>query len=73
VTTQFQFLKECCDILQTSFLDNFIEKQHLVVRLNEAEKFMAARENEIRQQMNAMVDHLKVQNERHILVYSCGS
>lgn len=59
--------------MQTSFLDNFIEKQHLVVRLNEAEKFMAARENEIRQQMNTMVDHLKVKNERYILVYSCDS
>lgn len=73
MTTQFQFLKECCDILQTNLLDDFIEKQHLVVRLNEAEKFMAARENEIRQQMNTMLDHLKVKNERYILVYSCGS
>lgn len=37
-----------------------MEKQHLVARLDETEKYLSGREFEIHQQMNAMLDHLKV-------------
>jgi hypothetical protein len=58
--SQFQFLKECCDILQSSLLEEFMEKQHLVSKLNDTEKYLWACEFETRKRMNTMIDHLKV-------------
>ncbi|KAI9280822.1 hypothetical protein BC943DRAFT_330376 [Umbelopsis sp. AD052] len=57
--SQFQFLKECCDILQSSLLDVFMEKQHLVSKLNDTEKYLRACEFETRQDMDKMLNHLK--------------
>ncbi|KAI8577357.1 hypothetical protein K450DRAFT_273822 [Umbelopsis ramanniana AG] len=58
--SQFQFLKECCDILQSSLLDEFMEKQHLVSKLNDTEKYLRNCEFETRQAMDKMLDHLKI-------------